>query len=74
MATLKHSSVDAKSIKQIMVIDKDGKLYAASNATSAADAMERHYSDIGVPWREAFHRGDRLVNVKITITKTKSKL
>ena len=62
-----------KSVKQIMVVDKCGKLYAASNASSINDAKERHYSDMGFPWREAFNAGDRLVNVNIIITKTKRK-
>ena len=53
-----------------MVVDRLGNLYAASNAHTQGDAKERHYADIGKPWRQSHKEGDRLVRVSISIVKT----
>jgi len=58
-----------KTTKQWMVVDKDGDIYAASNANTRRDAMERHSSDMGYPWSTALAQGDRLARVEITIIK-----
>lgn len=55
---------------QWMVVDRLGNLYAASNAHTQGDAKERHYADIGKPWRQSHKEGDRLVRVSISIVKT----
>jgi len=60
--------MEKKTIKQWMVVDKDGDIYAASNANTRRDAMERHYSDMGYPWSTALAHGDRLARVKIKVT------
>jgi hypothetical protein len=55
---------------QYMVIDRQGHLYAASNAHTQEDAKERHYADIGKSWPQAHKDGDRLVRVSISVIKT----
>ncbi len=58
-----------KTTKQWMVVDASGNIYAASNAYTRRDAIERHWSDTGRPWYVALQDGDRLARVEITVTR-----
>jgi hypothetical protein len=55
---------------QWMVIDSNGEFYAASNDDTQTGAKERHYSDTGETWHSRYQKGDRLVQVSISIIKT----
>ncbi len=56
-----------------MVVDKDGDLYAASNATTKSLAIMHHEGSLGLDWEKARAKGDRLVRVRITKWKPKKK-
>jgi hypothetical protein len=55
---------------QWMVVDSNGEFYAASNDDTQNDTKERHWADVGEDWPTRHKKGDRLVQVSISIIKT----
>lgn len=61
----KHKLPLPPAMPSWVVYSSKGHMYAASNHYTKALAIERHCSDLGLPWREAKERGDRLIRVTI---------
>lgn len=61
----RKAAVRSRLLMHWMIITADNEPYAASNAYTKKDAIQRHESDFGVSWASRFSEGDRAVRVHL---------